>query len=233
MIKNFKGLSADLVENAAFDGKFELPIIYNENKELIPEDMIPFDKRKLFRESLNYFINFYLNDSNFKQILTNLDKYIKELRNFKGVISPDFSLYRDMPNAIQLSNTYINRAIGHYMQSQGLYVIPNVRWSDSRSFEYCFDGLEKEGIYCISTHGCIKRKVDKYYLKKGLKVFIEKLMPKTVLVYGAMPDDIFYEFKDKTKFINYQSYTSRVFQGKRMGTGNNGKNKEFIKNGVV
>ena len=28
----------------------------------------------------------------------------------------------------------MNRAVGHYLQSQGLYVIPNIRWGDERSF---------------------------------------------------------------------------------------------------
>ncbi|MGE9995001.1 DUF4417 domain-containing protein [Peptoniphilaceae bacterium SGI.137] len=75
---------------------------------------------------------------------------------------------------------YRNRALGYYMQSRGLYVIPNVRWSDSRSFEYCFDGLDKNGMYCISTHSCIKRIEDTYYFRQGLYAFLETLNPKIV-----------------------------------------------------
>lgn len=215
MVKeNYYGLSAKLVSNADFDGKYELPVIYQSKENIIPEDMIPFDKRNVHSEDTNYFVNFYLGDNQFKQILTKPDKYVKELDNFQGVISPDFSLYRDMPYAVQLSNTYRNRALGHYMQSRGLYVIPNVRWSDSRSFEYCFDGLEKNGMYCISTHGCIKRIEDKYYFRQGLYAFLETLNPKIVLVYGAMPEEIFSEYESSpVQFINYQSYTSKVYAG--------------------
>lgn len=136
----FKGFSAALVQNAEFDGKFELPTVFQEKEEIIPLDMIPFDKRNEYKEQNDLFIHFFINDDKFVQLLSNPNKYIGELKSFKGVISPDFSLYRDMPYSEQASNTHINRSLGHYMQSQGLYVIPNVRWSDRRRFRWLRDG---------------------------------------------------------------------------------------------
>lgn len=115
MRNKFKGFSADLVQNAEFDGKFELPIVYQEKEGIIPSDMIPFDKRNEYKEQSDLFIHFFINDENFVQLLSNPNKYIEELKSFKGVISPDFSLYRDMPYLEQASNTYINRSLGHYM----------------------------------------------------------------------------------------------------------------------
>lgn len=67
------------------------------------------------------------------------------------------------------------------------------------------------GIYCISTHGCIKRKVDKHYFRQGLEEFIKRLKPKKVLVHGAMPEDIFRKYIGEIEFVHYPSYTSRVF----------------------
>lgn len=207
----FKGFSADLVINAEFDGEYELPTIYQEDENIIPVDMIPFDKRNAFSNKEELFVHFYIDDNKFKQLLNKPNKYIEELREFKGVISPDFSLYRDMPYAEQISNTYINRVLGHYMQEQGLYVVPNIRWSDRRSFNYCFDGVEEEGTYCISTHGCIKRNVDKHYFMQGLEEFVKRLKPKCVFVHGAMPDDVFDPYKDLIEFIQYESHTAKVF----------------------
>ncbi|EHR31820.1 hypothetical protein HMPREF9709_01809 [Helcococcus kunzii ATCC 51366] len=80
-----------------------------------------------------------------------------------------------------------------------------------------FDGLEMGGIYCISTHGCIERKVDQHYFKQGLEEFIEKLKPKKVLVHGEMPEDIFRKYIDKAEIVHYPSYTSRVFAKVRYG----------------
>jgi len=39
----FKGFSAALVQNAEFDGKFELPTVFQEKEEIIPLDMIPLE----------------------------------------------------------------------------------------------------------------------------------------------------------------------------------------------
>lgn len=214
IIRRIKNLPVDLIAHAEFSGKYEMPVIHENKKIIKPVDMIPFDKRNKHKDETELFINFYIHDNRFVQILSNPDKYIKELKRFKGVISPDFSLYRDMPYGEQFLNTYINRALASYMQSQGLYVIPNVRWSDSRSFDYCFDGLARNSIYCISTLGCIKSREDKYYFKQGLDVFIKRLEPKIVLVYGAMPAEVFSDYMTSSiRFINYKSYTSRVFDG--------------------
>ena len=38
---------------------------------------------------------------------------------------------------------------------------------------------------------------------------LDELKPEIVLVYGAMPDEIFNEFKDKTKFIQYTDWISK------------------------
>lgn len=220
MRNKYKWSLRDIVKNANFDGNFEFPIIYREHKEIIPRNMVSFDKRKKLKNKKDYFIHFYLHDEKFVQLLNNPNKYIEEIKDFGGVISPDFSLYRDMPYIEQANNTYINRALGHYMQSNGIYVIPNVRWSDRRSFDYCFDGLETNGLYSISTHGCIKKKDDKHYFKQGLDEFIKKLKPKIVLVYGAMPKDIFNKYHKIVKFINYPSYISQVFSGGKYGNRN-------------
>ena len=58
----------------------------------------------------------------------------------------------------EIANTYMNRAIGQYLQQQGIYVIPNVRWCDERSYTTCeliekfaFFGLQKHSIVSIGT----------------------------------------------------------------------------------
>lgn len=37
---------------------------------------------------------------------------------------------------------------------------------------------------------------------------LDELNPKSVLVYGRMPDNIFTEFKHRTQFINYPDWIS-------------------------
>lgn len=107
------GFAAYLVEEAEFDGKWEIPFIKNENID-IPKDIIPFDKiKKISKEDEeNIYIHFYMHDITFRQVITNTKKYLDIFKKYGGVISPDCSLYIDMPLCLQMANTYMNRAIG-------------------------------------------------------------------------------------------------------------------------
>ena len=210
------GYSSYLVEGATFVGKYQIPSLSKHDKILIPKDMIPFDKRNVVKEK-DLAIDFYMHDVTFRQVLTSTSKYLKELSNYARVISPDCSLYRDMPLCLQITNTYMNRAVGFYLQQHGLYVIPNVRWGDERSFEFCFQGLPINDIVCISTHGCIKGYENKYYFKLGLEEMIRVLRPQIVLVHGPMPNEVFEDYLNETKFVHYDSYISKVKGGKHNG----------------
>lgn len=215
--KNYDdGYSAYLVKGATFVGKYQIPSLKKHNEIIIPKDMIPFDKRNIIKEK-DLAIHFYMHDSTFKQILKSTRKYVKELSEFSFVISPDCSLYRNMPISIQIINTYMNRAIAFYLQENGIYVIPNVRWGDERSFEFCFQGIPTNDIVSISTHGCIKSLENKYYFKIGLEEMLRVLKPKIVLVHGPMPYEVFGDFIEKTEFIQYKSYISRIKRGENNG----------------
>ena len=120
-----------------------------------------------------------------------------------------------MPLCLQIANTYMSRAVGHYFQSQGLYVIPNVRWGDERSYttielpeRFAFLGIEKHSIVAISTYGCIRGKENKHYFREGLEAMIECLEPEVILVYGAMPDSVFCPFYNKSQFVHYTDWIS-------------------------
>jgi len=210
------GYSSYLVEGATFVGKYQIPSLPKHDAILIPKDMIPFDKRNAVKEK-DLAIDFYMHDVTFRQVLTSTSKYLDELSRFAAVISPDCSLYRDMPLCLQITNTYMNRAVGFYLQRRGVYVIPNVRWGDERSFEFCFQGLPTNDIVCISTHGCIKGEENKYYFKLGLEEMLIVLKPQVVLVHGSMPDELFSDFLSETKFVHYESYISKMKGGKHNG----------------
>lgn len=110
---------------------------------------------------------------------------------YKGVISPDFSLYRNMPLVMQMWNTYRGRAIAVWLQNNGIEIIPNIRFGDERTFSFCFDGVEENKTVAIGTHGCIKRKEDQTFLKIGIAQMVQRLYPKTIIVYGSAPDSVF------------------------------------------
>lgn len=219
-VKNLvdEGFRVSLVETAFFDGKFEIPRIDPPSEIKIPQGLVPFSLRD---RSENYqdFVCFYENDVNFREILTNTEEYVEELRQFPGIISPDCSLYIDAPLCVQIADIYLNRAVGYYLQSQGLYVVPNVRWGDERTYteqylgeRVAFQGVARHSIVSIGTYGQIKKAESKRYFREGLVAMLDTLEPEVVLVYGPMPDIIFGDLLDRSRFVRYPDWTSRKKQ---------------------
>lgn len=209
------GFNSELVKNAFFDGILEIPLIKKEKELIIPKSLIPFSQRKKSKD-FSEFLMFYEHDIKFKDIITSTKELLQEIKKFSGVISPDKSLYYDMPLVLQMTNIYISRQIGHYLQAQGIYVIPNVRWGDERTYKrlipneipFAFLGREKYGIYSIGTYGCCKSAEYKYHLKEGLRSFIKEIEPKIILIYGSMNKKIFDEFKNQVQFIQFDDWTT-------------------------
>ena len=206
------GFRADLVETASFEGIFEIPKIEKPKKIIIPDGIVPFSKRKADKEHKN-FVCFYEHDLRFRDCLTATDNYLDELSKYPGIISPDCSLYIDMPLCLQITNVYMNRAIGHYFQSKGFYVIPNIRWGDERTYttielpeKIAFLGVPKHSILSVGTYGCVKSKEAKFYFREGLIAMLDELKPEVVLVYGAMPQQVFEGLKNYTRFVNYPDW---------------------------
>ena len=193
-IKNLvdEGFRISLVEKAFFDGDLEIPHIDAPGKSIIPTGMVPFSLRE---KSKNFedFVCFYEKDINFRAILTDTEDYVEDLKRFPGIISPDCSLYIDAPLVVQLADIYLNRAIGYFLGQQDIYVIPNIRWGDERTYTTeifkeapAFLGVDKHSIVSIGTYGQIKSAESKKYFREGLNAMLETLKPRIVLVYGSI-----------------------------------------------
>lgn len=185
---------AFLVKNARYEGDLEIPCI---DKELtFPSKLIPFSKA-VSGNKYDAWVHFYEDDVNFERLWNKPNKYLPILKKYAGVISPDFSIYRDMPLVMQQWNIYRSRAIGHWLQENGIPVITNVRWSDDRTFELCCTGVPKNSAIAIGSHGCVKLKTERKYFINGLKFVVDKLKPQTLVVYGTAPNEVFASYKEK------------------------------------
>ena len=206
---NYDVFHSFLVEDADYEGYIELPKIRTSN--LIPKKLVLFSKAMSKTwEDFDCWVMFYEHDVKFERLWNNPKRYLKKLKRFKGVISPDFSLYRNMPLVMQQWNTYRSRALAVWLQNNGIEVIPNIRFNDERTYDFCFDGIERFKTIVVGTHGCIKNKIDKEYFKKGLAELVKRLSPKTIIIYGATPDDIFKVYKDAgIEIISFESEFSK------------------------
>ena len=200
-----------LTQGAFLDGKYDFPIVLD-NEIKIPKYLVPFSQRKRIKKEVkkDVALHFYMHDKDFSDFLQHPEKYLKEVKEYGGIVSPDPSLYTNMALAMQLYHSFINRAVTFFLQKNKVNVIPNVRWGSVPSFEFCFDGLVTKGTYAISGYGCIQKKEDKELFKKGLMLMLEKLEPKLVLVYGPMPKSVFEEAKQKCEFLHFEEWTHLV-----------------------
>lgn len=151
------GFQAYLTEGATFVGRPGIPMMMNLNNTQIPLDMIPFEKARSYQNKRQY-VHFYMHDRSFSRVLTATNRYLDLLKRFDGVITPDCTMLIGQSPCLQESNTYMNRAVGFYLQKQGIPVIPNIRWSDESSFDYCFLGVPVGIMVAVSTYGCIQTK---------------------------------------------------------------------------
>lgn len=211
-----EGFRVSLVETAFFDGIFEIPHIDGPEEIIIPSGMVPFSLRERSLDKSD-FVCFYEHDINFRGILTHTEEYVEELKKYPGIITPDCSLYIDAPLCVQIADIYLNRAVGYYLRQQGIYVIPNIRWGDERTYttellgeRVAFQGVDKHSIVSIGTYGQIQTAESKRYFREGLIEMLNELEPEVVLVYGSMPEKIFGDLRSRTQFIQYPDWTTRM-----------------------
>lgn len=185
---------AFLVKNATYDSPLEIPCLKAETRT--PKRLIAFSKAVHSTET-DAWVHFYEDDIAFERLWNRPKTYLPILKKFKGVISPDFSVYRDMPLVMQQWNIYRSRALAHWLQENGVPVIPNIRFSDDRTFELACAGISRHAVIAIGSHGCIRLPTERNYFKKGLAYVIDTLEPTAVIVYGTTPDEVFAPYKDK------------------------------------
>ena len=174
-----------IIDNENASEFWQMPIIKNDN--FIPSKLIGFNYAKTSKEK-NVGIHFYLDDYQFERLWNNPEEYIDILKQYECILTPDFSLYMDMPMPMKIWNIYRSRLIGQYYQSQGIKVIPTLSWAEEETFEFCFEGIPKGSIVSISTIGVKKNKEALKIWRAGVDELIRRIEPSTILIYGGKLD---------------------------------------------
>lgn len=185
-------------------GKWNIPIIRKNELDISKVDLICYADIKTndIDENKEKGVHFFIDDYRMEGIYYNFDKSLHRLSQYKFLLTPDYSLYAEMPRAVQLFNVFRNRWCGAYWQSKGLSVIPTVSWSDTASFDFCFDGIEEGAVVAIGMIGCKRNKTT---FLRGYNAMMEKIKPTAVICLG----DPFPEMQGNIVAIDYQK-TRRV-----------------------
>lgn len=196
--RTMNAYNLDEYDETAADGFYQMPVI--EPVLYTPKDLIGFNYA-LTATDKSSGVHFYVDDYQFERVWNQPQIYIDKLSEFDCILTPDFSLYTEMPMAMKIWNTYRSRLIGQMAQRMGLTVIPTVSWCEEATFDFCFDGLPKKATLSISTIG-IKEDAYNFGLwKDGVDEMLKRLKPKTLLVYGGRVD---YDFGN-TEVIYYEN----------------------------
>ena len=193
---------AFLVEGASFAGEYDFPVI-KETRE-IPRKVIVFSKALKEKNDYNQWVCFYEDDHLFERFWNNPRRYLSVLSRFDGVILPDFSVYSDMPLAMQIWNIYRSRAIGCWLQKNGVKIIPNIRFGASPTLDCCCDGISKYGIISVGTLGCLKDKQYREVFEADLEYIVNRLKPEVLILYGSVPANIAKLKKEVPKVVTFK-----------------------------
>lgn len=172
------------------EGKYDMPVL--DGVDHVPADLQGFNY-VLNKPDTSKGVHFFLDDYQFERIWQRPEFYIEKLIDFDCALTPDFSLYLDMPMAMQVWNIYRSRLIGQIMQDYGITVIPTVSWSTKDSFDFCFDGLPQNATLAVSTIGVKQDKEQFEIWIDGMNEMIKRLSPTKIIVYGGKVD---YDYKD-------------------------------------
>ncbi|MDD2649237.1 MAG: DUF4417 domain-containing protein [Eubacteriales bacterium] len=115
--------------------------------------------------------------------------YISLLKAAGCVIAPDFSLYSDVPFALNIYSHYRKHWCGAYWQKAGIIVIPTICWAGRSSFEYCFDGEPENSIVSVSSVGTQRANDTKAAFMLGYDAMLERLKPECILFFGNVPKE--------------------------------------------
>lgn len=173
------------------------------------KEFIGFNYAKNCKDPDQKGVHFFLHDYQFKRLWDMPERYMLMLQKFNCVCTPDYSLYTDMPKAMQIFNHYKKQWMGAYWQANGMTVIPTVSWSDTESYSWCFDGIPREAVVAVSSVGCLKRHENLELFATGYQEMIKRLKPKQILFYGTVPEQV-----DKKNIIHIESFQER-FKEKR------------------
>lgn len=175
-----------LALDATLVGKHGFPAI--PPQKLIP-DVMPLPMNYMMSDkniSKNWY-HCFVGDEQFERYWHNFYKYVPYIRSAKGLISTDFSMYRDIPEETQIRNCYRNRVMTYAMQKINPNVIPTAGFCGENTWSWCFDGLPKYSTYAITTNGGLSDPEARRLFIGGVDALVQTLEPYALIVCGNYP----------------------------------------------
>ena len=153
-------------------------------------------------------VHFFLDDYKFEVLWKDPEPRIEKLKEYRAILSPQFSMYTEMPVAVQIHQIFKSRWCGAYLQSKGLKVIPSLVWGEADTFWFSFDGVDEGSVVAVSTVGM---RTEKQLFMAGYKEMLRRNKPKAIICYG----EPFEEMEGEIIVVDYAK-TNNLSQAKSL-----------------
>ena len=200
MKKRKRGLLPDtfgayVIKNVLVTGKYDIPVVGYFGDEL-PDYLALYSNVQDYKRTERTCVVFFEYDEQFDSIrgiwnaiihrnATLLSTYKEMFKMVWFIVCPDYSITGDMPLCMQIFNVYRSRIVAIWLRENcGCTIIPNLRFNNAKSYEYCFDGIAYHSVVCLSILGLCSKPADVNNLINGLHEAIVRIRPKTIIVYG-------------------------------------------------
>lgn len=181
-------------------GKWDIPLIKKQKLDTDKIQLIACSDTRTndLEENKKCGVHFFVDDYRFNGIYDHPQRTLKRYSQYAFLLTPDYSLYADMPLWRQLENVAKNRWVGAYWQEHDKIVIPTISWGMSQTFEFCFQGVEKNAIVAVGMIGCKKARAA---FMRGYNEMLNYICPEKVIVFG----NPFPEMQGNLIAVDYQS----------------------------
>lgn len=165
------------------EGRWNFPIIKKQALDLNNVELIACsDTHKGEQYNQHKGVHFFVDDYRFESIYRHPERTLDKYKQYRFILSPDYSLYADMPMWRQIESIGKSRWCGAWWQENGLSVVPTVSWGQYPTYAFCFDGIEIGSAVAIGMIGC---KREKRNFLRGYDAMLNRIQPEAIICLGS------------------------------------------------
>lgn len=193
-------------------GRYGFPQLARGN--YIPDTaVLPFNYFLSTERSRNWY-HCFVDDKRFACLYRNFYRYLEPLKQVRGIISTDFSLYRDSDIDTLVENCRRNRSVHYALQKEGIPAIPTAGFAGEESWEWCFDGLPSDSTVAVTTN-CLGADPEAHRLFiGGIDAMVCKIHPSAIIVCGRCPEWLLHKYPS-VEIISIPSYSQMWHERER------------------
>lgn len=164
-------------------GVWGFPLVKKQELDLSNIELIACsDTSKHDDVNLHKGVHFLVDDYRFESTYNHPERALERFRQYRFLLTPDFSVYSEMDPWRQLESVGKARWVGAYWQSKGCVVVPTISWGQGSSYRFCFDAVEKHCIVAVGMIGCKHNRVP---FMRGYCAMMEAIEPEAIICLGV------------------------------------------------